>query len=293
MDVVILFNGLGNQMSQYAFYLAKKENKINTYCIFDRRSHDHNGYELSKIFGIRITKGIKGILLQFLYKLRTSIRTQFLSPLFNIIGLRYFEDPVNYDYIPSLVNKGPKGINFYHGGWHSEKNFEIVKEKVRMVYHFNEKQDSKEFQSVLNLIKGYEETVSVHVRRGDYFCIPKSSKRQPGGIANEEYYQKAIDKINLLVKAPMFIVFSNDITWCRSFFQGGNVFFVDCNKGSDSWRDMYLMSLCKNHIIANSTFSWWGAWLGDNHEGVTICPKQFIRDIETKDIYPSKWLKIE
>lgn len=68
--------------------------------------------------------------------------------------------------------------------------------------------------------------------------------------------------------------------------------YIDCNSGNDSWQDMYLMSRCRNHINANSSFSWWGAWLSLHDNGITVCPQAFISTMKTKDIYPESWIKI-
>lgn len=85
----------------------------------------------------------------------------------------------------------------------------------------------------------------------------------------------------------------NVINWCMKTFGTENMYYVDCNKGKDSWRDMYLMSECRHHINANSTFSWWAAWLSPYSNGIVLHPKYFIKDIETKDYYPQKWIMIE
>lgn len=73
---------------------------------------------------------------------------------------------------------------------------------------------------------------------------------------------------------------------------GGSFCYVDCNKEAESWQDMFLMSQCRHHINANSTFSWWGAWLGQYADSITIVPKAFVSTMETKDIYPEKWIKL-
>lgn len=92
-------------------------------------------------------------------------------------------------------------------------------------------------------------------------------------------------------KQAHFYIFSDDITWCKAEYKDLMPTFIECNKKNKSWRDMLLMSLCTNHINANSTFSWWGAWLSTKN-GITICPTEFIHNVVTRDIYPETWVQL-
>lgn len=137
-----------------------------------------------------------------------------------------------------------------------------------------------------------------------------------------DYYEKAIEKIKQEVVNPVFYFFSDDVEWCRKNIgdmvglvsekhqQGrgagdeGN--FIDHNKGADSYKDLLLMASCKHNIIANSTFSWWGAWLNSNPEKRVIAPEQWFRTnylekkepvyssryYNTKDLIPESWVKL-
>jgi hypothetical protein len=91
------------------------------------------------------------------------------------------------------------------------------------------------------------------------------------------------------VENPHFFVFSNDLVWVKENIFIKNVTYVDCNAGKNSWKDMYLMSLCQHNIIANSTFSWWGAWLNKNKNKIVISPKRFLNSDTTTDVYPDAW----
>ena len=256
MDVVIIFNGLGNQMSQYAFMLAKQK-KNRTIPLF-RVDNDctHNGSELDVLFGVNYPKGLKKKILDFLYE--------------------------------SVQMKRRKK---YWGGWHTEKYFVNMKDEIVSVFQFPE-DNEPEFQKWVQCIKVANNSVSLHVRRGDYVNIPETSYYQFGGVATTEYYNRAIGEMKAKYPDCHFYVFSNDIAWCKENFGSNEFSYVDCNSGKKSWRDLYLMTLCKHHIIANSTFSWWGAWLSSQKDGVTLHPKWFIRDVETKDFYPETWKEI-
>lgn len=290
MDIVVINNGLGNQMSQYAFYLAKKNENSRCRFIFDPESHnEHNGSELDQIFGVNFGEGIIDKLLTKIigYRNRPKI-WRFLS----LCGVRIVRESVSYDFDPQMLKKHRLGLNFFIGGWHSEKYFKEIRPQVLAVFRFPSISGAADFQEILSSVNKAANSVSIHVRRGDFLTIEKNNPYQLGGVATESYYKKAISTIKEQVDDPLFFCFSNDIKWCQDFFKDENIVFVTCNAGKDSWRDMYLMSLCKHHINANSTFSWWGAWLADK-EGIIICPNRFLLNVETKDIYPESWIKID
>lgn len=294
MDVVLIFNGLGNQMSQYAFYLAKRRASRYCYAIYDRRSKmNHNGYELDRLFGIKNNSGIRFCIFYALYKVLNSGRIAKFKGVVNKLFMREIREAKNYDFNPQNLKSGHSwGVNFYWGGWHSEKNFLSVEDKVRQTFRFPEIKD-RACQQIAENIKNVKNSVSLHVRRGDYLTIQDDDFYQFGGVSTQSYYKSAVARIKSMFSDAIFFVFSNDLAYCHETFdQMGGYVIVDCNEGINSWRDMYLMSLCRHHIIANSTFSWWGAWLSDK-EGVTICPSRFIRTVETKDIYPDRWIKID
>ena len=90
----------------------------------------------------------------------------------------------------------------------------------------------------------------------------------------------------------MSYIFSDDMDWVKNNISISNALYIDWNKSENSWQDMYLMSQCKHNIIANSTFSWWGAWLNQNPNKLIIAPKKFLNTIETPDLIPSDWIKL-
>jgi hypothetical protein len=136
-------------------------------------------------------------------------------------------------------------------------------------------------------------SVSIHVRRGDFFKNKKRIQRY-GNICTNSYYKKAINIIKHKINDPIFLVFSDDIDWAKQNFTGSNFIFVDWNKGKSSYRDMHLMSLCKHNIIANSTFSWWGSWLNNNENKVVISPsKMNNKHKDFSQLFPEKWVRIK
>lgn len=290
MEYVIIFNGLGNQMSQYAFFLAKK--KLNPQCriliIDDKNSH--NGYELDKVFGIRNKETFFDRIIKVLYL--KFYRKHYCRWILNIINFHVVREALNYDYNPDNFKSINKGICLYWGGWHSEKNFINIREVVSKTFSFPEPINlDTEYFDVLNKIRQSYNSVFLHVRRGDYINIPSEDYYQFGGVATDDYYHKAVEYIKKKIDNPVFFIFSNDIDWCKNNLKLDHSTLVSCNQGKDSWRDMQLMSECRHHIMANSTFSWWGAWLS-KHKGIIVHPRWFIRDVETKDFYPKRWISI-
>jgi hypothetical protein len=94
------------------------------------------------------------------------------------------------------------------------------------------------------------------------------------------------------VETPFFYIFSDDKSWVKENFDIPNSYIVDCNVGKESWKDMYLMSICKYNINANSTFSWWAAWLNKNPNKIVIAPSKFNSQSEMRELYPESWIKI-
>jgi hypothetical protein len=278
MVITKLIGGLGNQMFQYAAgrALAKKLNtqlKLDT-SWFKKISSGitQRDYELD-CFKIQSTFAKQSDLLYFhLFK-----KLPFVAP-------NYFkEKSVNYD---DRIRSIRKKSVFLEGYWQSEKYFKDYKKTIR-----------KDFTFICNLnIKGKEllkqikksNSVSIHVRRGDYITNKNASKFH--GVCDLKYYYESIKVITNKIKNPVFYVFSDDINWCKSNLKiTYPSIYVDGNK--KDWEDLFLMSNCKHNIVANSSFSWWGGWLNDNSNKVVIAPKRWFVGVETKieDRFPSDW----
>ena len=290
MEVVVIFNGLGNQMSQYAFYIAKKKRNKKCSFIFDPESKNrHNGSELENVFGITYEHTFHIKLITLIYNLIN--KNKIFSILLYLIGIRIIREPYNYDFSERYLKKRKGLLNYYFGGWHSEQYFYDIRDEIINTFKFKDNSQDRLFIDLKSAIC-VSNSVSIHIRRGDYLIKNKNSIYQYHGICTDSYYDKAIFKMQQLVDNPIFFIFSNDIDWCKTKFRDDNFVFVDCNTGTNSWRDIYLMSLCKYHINANSSFSWWGAWLCQYNNNITICPEKFLTNIPTKDFYPNRWIKI-
>lgn len=181
-------------------------------------------------------------------------------------------DQFHFEPIPNLP---PNTI--LDGGFQSEKYFD--KELIKETFKCPEETLNYWVEKLGNV----SEYTSVHVRRGDYL---KLSQHHP--TLDPEYYKKAFEHI----KSDKYLVFSDDIEWCKSVFTEGNFTFIK----DEDYRELYLMSLCKNNIIANSTFSWWGAWLNSNENKQVIAPIKWFGPayfhFKMDDLIPETWKRI-
>jgi len=183
--------------------------------------------------------------------------------------------------------------DFYLDGyWQSDIYFQDVSEEIRSDFRFK----SSLVGNNINIIEKIKmsNSVGVHIRRGDYITNPNAFNEY-GRICDKEYYIKAIESIKLQVDSPHFFVFSNDIDWVKENIDfSSKVDFINWNLGAESYIDMELMSLCKHNIIANSSFSWWGAWLNKNKNKIVLAPSRWkaSNDINKKRI-PDEWQTVE
>jgi len=172
-----------------------------------------------------------------------------------------------------------------NGYYQSEKYFKHVEEELRKVLTFKE-EVYKKASEIYSQVE--YSTVSVHIRRGDYLGL-----EQFHPVCLPEYYQEALS--NFADDSYQFLIFSDDIPYCQDLFgDQENILYINTN---DAFVDLCLMSLCDHNIIANSSFSWWGAWLNSNKEKRVIAPKKWFGPAyanvhNTKDLYCDKWIQL-
>ena len=292
MDIVFLQGGLGNQMFQYAFYLAKKKksNKVDYDCGLLSIDKQHNGFELDKLFNVRYkTNKFRVFLLRvilFMFNKKNALCRFSLLLISSCLKLRLIEDTM-----PSLFNSQLliSQDAYYYGYWQTEKYFRGIEFDLKYIFSFPLCALSKKTIECKDLIC-ISNSISVHIRRGDY--LKENNIGLYGNICTLEYYEKSIDYINEKILDPMFVIFSDDIKWVKDILQISNAVYVDWNQGADAWQDMFLMSQCKHNIIANSSFSWWGAWLNSNNDKIVISPSRFLNIGDSKDIIGNGWIKL-
>ncbi len=266
MKIVNFTPGLGNQIFEYIFseYLRKKYPNSKVYGYYNPKflNEKHNGLEVDKIFNIILPK--------------SSLLSDFVAFMCRILSRIY--PPLKANDIHYSEN-----AIYFDSWWQNKRFFLDTPSKIS----FREVQLNEINRKLVHNITS-SDAVSIHVRRGDYL-EPQFAKRY-GGICTIEYYLKAIDIINGIYPHSQFYVFSNDIDWCKNNLTIENVVYVTNNKGTNSWLDMYLMSLCKANIIANSSFSYWGAMLNKNKNLVVYPGKWF--NTHTPDIFPNEWIAL-
>lgn len=290
MKIVNILGGLGNQMFVYAMFLALKEAHPEEDVLLCRRSYKgyplHNGYELDSIFGIEAPEASLVQLAKVAYPYYNYKTWQLMRHFFpQRKSMASGTTQIPFDY--KEVTR--EDDTFYDGYWQNEKNFLPIREKVIDTFKFFEFTDEKNL-ALAEKLKGVR-AASCHVRRGDYLNDPVY------GVCNSQYYVGAVTELNQTVNPDMYCIFSDDIEWCKENLvdligRGKEVIFVDWNKGRESYRDMQLMSLCHYNIIANSSFSWWGAWLNNYEDKVVIAPEIWMNKPLVNDPICDSWKRI-
>ncbi len=292
MIVVKLMGGLGNQMFQYAFGRAISI-QYQTSLFFDLDFFEEvkNGkdtistprnYEISIFPNARVDVASQ----QLKNKLIGNKYMNFIRYKLGITkkSIYYEVDPQYNEEINSL-----KLPLYLIGYWQSWNYFSRIENIIRHEFKFNYEQIGMRNEELLDNIRSDRSSVALHVRRTDYL-------KTPYVITPVEYYLEAIELIKQKIPDPAFYFFTDDPEWVRVYLVDHveNGFLVDLNRGRDSWKDMMLMSNCSHHITANSTFSWWGAWLASDPQKLVIAPKRWFVDgrVDTSDLYPDGWIKI-
>lgn len=280
MIIVNLTGGLGNQMFQYAFVKELQSQRIKSYVNFYQLGKNR---DIERAFNIKPTKGEKNITFFF----SKNIIFRLLRKLF----ITHIIEPQRLysTYEPKYLNNKHIFPLHYVGTWQSEKYFGGIKNSIDRIFKFSNKLNNNTRQWQDKILSS-PNSVAIHIRRGDY--LKPEYITLFGGICTLNYYYKAINYIKDNVSNPSFFIFTNDASWVEANLNIEHSFLVEGNDGEDSWQDMYLMSLCKHAIIANSTFSWWGAYLNKNKEKIVVAPCKWYNTIEAPDIVPSNWIRL-
>ncbi|TMM28794.1 alpha-1,2-fucosyltransferase [Polaribacter aestuariivivens] len=267
MVIVRILGGLGNQMFQYAYakMLVQKGFNVQLDISGFKNYKLHGGYQLNK-YKIDLKQANKAKVLLSKINFFRSLKEK---------NLRYDE---------SLISL--KGNEYVKGYFQTEKYFKEIRNILleQFTIDFNIEETTKEY---ITQISEKAVSCSLHIRRGDYVSDKKSNSVH--GTCSLEYYKNAISIIKEKYKNVSFFVFSDDISWTKNNLPIKNAFFVD-HKCSPH-EDLHLMSLCTHNITANSSFSWWGAWLNKNEQKTIIAPKQWYISKEN-EIVPKNWIKL-
>lgn len=291
MIIVKLIGGLGNQMFQYAAgrRLAALHNtslKID----LSQLKADPNGAYTKRHFELDIFSFVPEFATEtdvapFLKFTRSRVRRVLFRELPFLFSTAYIAES-GKDYSPSF-EKYP--VNTYLDGfWQNEKYFMPVESLIRSEFSFRAPLSGAN-NDVAQKIQS-SNAISLHIRRGDY--ITNKNANSFHGVCSPEYYQKAVDLLAKKEGDLQLFIFSDDSAWCKDNLHFNYpTTYIDHNTGSNSYLDMQLMGLCKHNVIANSSFSWWGAWLNANKNKTIIAPKNWFAG-QTDSICPPNWIRL-
>ncbi len=291
MVIIKISGGLGNQLFQFALGVALEE-RCGFQVKYDIQEFNNIGlrkFELDKLVEDLPIASECEIICK--YNFAEKIKFQ----LSKILGFRFGFNRIRY-YLENGFRFDDKvfllGDDVYLSGyWQSEKYFVPFKEKLLEKIKVS-KCNSIEINQFLKQILEAN-SVSIHVRRGDY--ITNSKVNAIYGTCDLSYYERAIHRISSLFSGLTFFVFSDDMDWVKNHFSKfNNMIFVDVHSSDYAFEDLRLMSYCKHNIIANSTFSWWAAWLNQNKDKVVIAPQKWSvkNSAIESEIIPSAWIRL-
>jgi hypothetical protein len=292
MVVSHIIGGIGNQMFQYAAgrALSLTNNQQLLLDLSDFSDYRlHNGFELSRVFNVIAERAETSTIHQLLgWRANRLVKKVLRRPqLVWLRGKNLVVEP-HFNYWPDLFNLTDDC--YLSGYWQSERYFQFYTATIRADFTFKSPlvSDNAALAKQITQVNA----VSLHVRRGDYVSNPKTTATH--GVCSLDYYRAAIHLIVERVQQPYFYIFSDDIIWAKDNLKIDFPHqYVDYNHGLESYNDMHLMSLCQHHIIANSSFSWWGAWLNPNMEKIVVAPKKwFTNENNVKDLFPQDWVTL-
>lgn len=292
MIITNLIGGLGNQMFQYACgrALSLRTNQplriatdlFNGYAL-------HNGFELNNIFKIDAPQATEAELERLLgWQSNPMLRRLLGRPTMRWATGRGWCNEPHFEYWPG-INK-VQASTYLHGYWQSEKYFNEIADWIRRDFTFKIPWGAEDL-AVRSRMKS-QPSASLHVRRGDYANNKNQLVYATCGI---DYYRDAIRTLRQQIPGIRFFVFSDDPDWVDATLspEFGSMDTIRHNGGKRSANDMRLMSQANHHIIANSSFSWWGAWLNSSPEKIVVAPRRwFLNGNNDIDLIPRKWIRI-
>ncbi len=299
MIIVRLSGGLGNQMFQYAFGKALSMRRGTELKIDVSRYGTHPEFRKYQLDAFRISADLispremrqLGLppfdAADILSRIRRRLFRMWESRL-PLSKKRIILEP-RFTYCPEILDAGDDVL--FIGDWQSEKYFVDAAETMREEFSLSSWTESG--LALRGLIDGEKRgtPISLHVRRGDNVSVPHSAKKY--GTPPTGYYIAAVAKIAEFVKDPVYYIFSDDAPWVEENLSSLFPRVIVSGQGATDIEEMILMSLCHHHIIANSTFSWWGSWLDSKPGSVVIAPKRwFLIGTDTSDLIPDGWIQI-
>jgi hypothetical protein len=288
MIIVKIIGGLGNQMFQYAMGRAlaienSTELKLDISAFEWYKLHKYGLNKLNIVENLASDEENK-LFLKGEKKFGLNRIVKFFVPYYKRSYIS--EKAMSYD--PNM--KMVKDNVYLDGYWGSEKYFKKIEIQLRKEFTLKEDPNASNLEMARKILE--ENAISIHIRRGDYVTDSKTNAIH--GTCSLDYYHRAIEDVLNYQPDPHFFIFSNDLQWVTdNFIIPYPMTLVNINGADQGYKDMRLMSLCRHHIIANSTFSWWGAWLGEYKNKRVYSPERWYNvDYDIQDLIPDSWHKI-
>ena len=288
MLIVKIFGGLGNQMFQYALYRKLQVLGKEVFCDTQSLSKvSEQGFPIINIFPNTkiqvVSEEDRGRLGDVSKSLFSKVRRRVWRKGSHICEneeIKYFQTEI----------LGMDEV-YLDGYWQSESYFRDIRETLVAEFEFPIVSDRRNRELALEMREN--NSVSVHFRRGDYLC-GKVAKIH-GGLCSDLYYEKAIGYFKEKYTDVHFYIFSNDPDWIKQHYNNPKMTIINWNNNANSYLEMYLMSQCHHNIIANSSFSWWGAWLNQNEKKEVIAPRFWFNPkyMIEKDTVCESWVRMD
>lgn len=299
MIISKLSGGLGNQLFQYAigralaikkhtrlllddsFYASESNKKLQRTLLLKKFNVKYEIATLDDINKVLYTKNYIRAFKRHILRKKT--------PYF--LENKICEKEMYFD---SNIHKCNKNV-YLEGYWPNENYFIEIREILLAEIKLLQQYVSNEYLSVKKNIENSANTISIHIRRGDYV---NDGTYQIFGLCTLEYYYNAISYITQHIENPNFHIFTDDVFWVEENFKTKFPLKIISSPLLNDYEELEIMSLCKHNIIANSTFSWWGAWLNENPTKIVIAPQKWYNDenfqyfYENSNFVPASWIRL-
>lgn len=295
MIVVNLMGGLGNQMFQFACGQSLGSSTghevryaVDTLGAFARAQN----LELERTFEIKIKVASSHDIAHLIGKWRQAPMVRRIlaqAQCKSLRGQNYITEQ-SFEYIPDLYSKVVNGA-YLHGYWQSEQYFARHADEIRRLFRFREDTRQEQLDVARKIAGAY--SIGIHIRRGDY--VTNAGASATHGVLPVEYYLNGVKKLRSHQPNARVFVFSDDLDWAADKFlpllDGAECVYH--NSRANHFRDMQLMAKCNALIIANSSFSWWAAWLNNRAKKIVIAPSKWFSDprLNDSEILPESWIR--
>jgi len=291
MKIVKILGGLGNQMFQFALYKALQAKWPEERVLVDLHAFSgyrkHQGFEIGRVFGAGYEEATLAETARLAYPYANYPLWRVASRLLPV-RRTMLKEKATLDYEPAALTR--PGDTYYDGYWQHEEYFAHLRPQLLRLFAFPPLDGDERNRQAAAAITSCR-SCSIHIRRGDYLSDPLRR-----GTTGDAFVMRAIARMRLTEQPEAWFVFSDDIAWCRAHLAealtGETVSYIGWNQGGASIHDMHLMSLCRHQIIANSSFSWWAAWLNRNESKTVIGPQVWMSLPHTASPMPGGWIRL-